>query len=61
MKNESICLFSDREIIWRALMDKCRQLERIIATKQEDTNERRALQDEYERTFALTEQFRKEV
>lgn len=61
MKNESICLFSDREIIWRALMAKCRQLERIIATKQEDTNERRALQDEYERTFALTERFRKEV
>lgn len=61
MKNESICLFSDREIIWRALMAKCRQLERIIATKQEDTTERRALQDEYERTFALTEQFRKEV
>ena len=61
MKNETICLFSDREIIWRALMAKCRQLERIIATKQEDTNERRALQDEYERTFALTGQFRREV
>ena len=60
-KNDSsICLFSDRELVYRALMGKCRQLERILERKEEDTNESRALRDEYERTFALTQNYRKE-
>lgn len=62
MKNndQALCLFSDKELIFRALMAKCYQLERMLAKRTEDTNERRALQDEYERTFALTQNYRKE-
>lgn len=59
VRQEGICLYSDREIIWRALIAKCRQLERIIEKHPLSENERKALQDEYERTFALTEQYQR--
>lgn len=59
VRQEGICLYSDREIIWRALIAKCRQLERIIEKRPLSANERMALQDEYERTFALTEQYQR--
>lgn len=60
INQDGICLFSDREIIWRALMSKCRQLERILKRDTLSENERRSLQDEYERTFAITENYRSE-
>lgn len=55
-----ICLKSDDEIIRGALIKRSRQLEHILSKRKfADKDERKALQDEYERTFALTEKFRK--
>lgn len=55
---EGICLFSDSEIVWRALIVRCGVLERVLK-KELPAAERRTLQDEYERTFALTEKYRR--
>lgn len=57
IRNESICQKSDDEIIRLALYSKARQLERVLEKRGLSGNERKALQDEYERTFALTERF----
>lgn len=55
---DGACEFSDNEIIWRALMARCGVLERVLK-KPLSPNERRQLQDEYEKTFALTEKYRR--
>lgn len=55
--NEGLCQKSDNEIIRSALYSKARQLERVLEKRGLSENERKALQDEYERTFALTERF----
>ncbi|MGM0183472.1 hypothetical protein IGK74_002438 [Enterococcus sp. AZ150] len=57
VRNEGLCQKSDNEIIRSALYSKARQLERVIEKRGLSENERKALQDEYERTFALTERF----
>lgn len=57
VRNEGLCQKSDNEIIRSALYSKARQLERVLEKRGLSENERRALQDEYERTFALTERF----
>lgn len=56
VNQEGICLFSDNEIVRRALLAKCVQLERLLKRPMSE-NERKAIQDEYERTFALTEKY----
>lgn len=57
---DGVCLKSDRELIWQALMAKARSLERVLDKHNLSPNERLMLQDEYERTFALSEQYRKQ-
>ena len=52
-----VCMYSDNEIIWRALRSRCSVIERVLANNNLTLVERRQLQDEYERTFALTEKF----
>lgn len=54
-----VCMYSDNEIIWRALRSRCSVIERVLANNNLTLVERRQLQDEYERTFALTEKFSK--
>lgn len=51
---DGICLKSDREIIWQSLMSKARSLERQLEKNNLTPNQRLMVQDEYERTFALT-------
>lgn len=51
---DGICLKSDREIIWQSLMSKVRSLERQLEKKNLSPQRRLTLQDEYERTYALT-------
>lgn len=50
-----VCMYSDNEIIWRALRSRCSVIERVLAKNNLTLVERRQLQDEYERTYALTE------
>lgn len=59
IRNDGLCSKTDDEIIRSALFSKAGQLERALERKKHilSPNERKALQDEYERTFALTEQF----
>lgn len=57
--HNGVCLYSDNEIIGRALRSRCGVLERVLAKNTLTLVERRQLQDEYERTFALTEKFSK--
>lgn len=57
--HNGVCMYSDNEIIWRALRSHCSVLERVLAKNNLTLVERRQLQDEYERTFALTEKFSK--
>ena len=59
VRDNGLCQKSDNEIIRSALFSKVGQLERTLERKKHilSPNERKALQDEYERTFALTEQF----
>lgn len=54
-----ICLKTDNEIIRSALFSKAKQLERVIERQKHSLsmNELKELQDEYERTFALTENY----
>lgn len=53
------CLKTDNEIIRSALFSKAKQLERVIERQKHSLsmNELKELQDEYERTFALTENY----
>lgn len=55
--HNGVCLYSDNEIIWRALRSRCSVLERVLSKHNLTLIERKQLQDEYERTFALTEKF----
>lgn len=55
---EGVCLKSDNELIFVSLMARCRQLERVLENRPLTPNERVAMQDEYERTFALTAQYK---
>ena len=57
--HNGVCMYSDNEIIWRALRSRCSVKERVLAKNNLTLVERRQLQDEYERTFALTEKFSK--
>lgn len=59
VRNDGLCQKTDDEIIRSALFSKVGQLERTLERKKHilSPNEHKALQDEYERTFALTEQF----
>ncbi|MGM0260430.1 hypothetical protein [Enterococcus sp. AZ102] len=57
VRNEGLCQKSDNEIIRSALYSKARRLERLLEKNVLSGNERKAVQDEYERTFALTERF----
>lgn len=59
INQEGICKKSDKDIVWGALMAKCRQLERTLEKRYLSPNERLAVRDEYERTFALTEKYRR--
>lgn len=59
INQETVCTKSDKDIIWGALMNKCRQLERVLEKRYLDPNERLKVQDEYERTFALTDKYRR--
>lgn len=54
-----LCMKSDRELIRNALLTRCRKLERVLKKDCLSPNERLALQDEYERTFALTEHYKR--
>lgn len=58
---EGVCQKSDKEIIHSALLGKAKQLERVLLRQKSSlsTNEHKQLQDEYERTFALTERYRR--
>lgn len=60
INQEGVCKKSDKDIIWGALMAKCRQLERMLEKRYLSPNERLAVRDEYERTFALTEKHRRD-
>lgn len=59
INQDGICKKSDKDIVWGALMSKCRQLERTLDKRYLSPNERLAVKDEYERTFALTEKYRR--
>lgn len=52
-----LCLDSDNELIRRSLMARCYTLERKIKRGGMTDVQKMTLQDEYERTFALTEKF----
>lgn len=58
---EGVCQKSDNDIIYGALFGRAMALERTLQNKRSSlcVNELKALQDEYERTFALTERFRR--
>lgn len=60
INQDGICKKSDKDIIWGALMAKCRQLERVLEKRYLSPMERLAVRDEYERTFALTEKYRRD-
>lgn len=57
--HNGVCMYSDNEIIWRVLRSRCSVIERVLAKNNLTLVERRQLQDEYERTFAITEIFSK--
>lgn len=57
IRDEGICQKSDNEIIRSALFSKARQLERLLEHHNLSPNEQKSVQDEYERTFALTDKF----
>lgn len=57
--HNGVRMYSDNEIIWRALRSRCSVIERVLAKNNLTLVEHRQLQDEYERTFALTEKFSK--
>ncbi|MGO3652060.1 hypothetical protein [Vagococcus sp.] len=59
INQDGVCKKSDKDIVWGALMNKCRQLERILDKHYLSPMQILALQDEYERTFALTEKYRR--
>ncbi|MGX7025865.1 hypothetical protein [Vagococcus hydrophili] len=59
INQEGVCKKSDNDIVWGSLMAKCRQLERVLDKRYLSPMERLAVKDEYERTFALTEKFRR--
>lgn len=59
INQEGVCKKSDKDIIWGALMAKCRQLERVLEKRYLSPMERLAVRDEYERTFTLTDRFRR--
>lgn len=59
INQDGICKKSDKDIVWGALMARCRQLERVLDKRFLSPNERLAIKDEYERTFALTEEYRR--
>lgn len=52
-------MYSDNEIIWRALSSRCSILERVLERNNMTLIERRQLQNEYERIFALKEKYSK--
>lgn len=54
-----LCMKSDRELIRSALLARCKKLERVLKKDYLSPNERAVLQDEYERTFALTEHYKR--
>lgn len=56
---EGVCLKTDRELIWQALMAKARSLERVLKKNNLSPNERKMLQDEYERLIALSGKYRR--
>ncbi|MEG2254321.1 MAG: hypothetical protein RSC33_03235 [Vagococcus sp.] len=60
INQDGICKKSDKDIVWGALMAKCRQLERTLEKRYLSQMERLAVRDEYERTFALTEKYRRD-
>lgn len=53
-----VCTKSNDEIIRSALFSYSMQLEHRLKRKNLDENQRKELQDEYERAFSLTERFR---
>lgn len=59
VNQDGVCLKSDRELIWQALMAKARSLEQVLTKHNLSAEERKRLQDEYERVFALTEKYRR--
>lgn len=59
INQDTVCTKSDKDIVWGALLNKCRQLERVLDKRYLDPNERLKVRDEYERTFSLTEQYRR--
>lgn len=54
-----LCIKTDRQLIFDALIARCHKLERILNKPTLTDNERLVLQDEYERTLALKEYYRK--
>lgn len=59
LDQEGICKKSDNDIVWGALMARCLNLERVMEKRTLTPLEQLSMQDEYERTFALTEKYRK--
>lgn len=59
INQEGVCKKSDKDIVWGALMSRCRQLERMLDKNYLSPMEHLAFRDEYERTFALTEKYRR--
>lgn len=57
INQDGVCKKSDKDIVWGALMARCRNLERVLEKRQLSPNEYLMLKDEYERTFALTEKY----
>ena len=56
---DGICLDTDDELIFKALRNRAFQLERKLERGNMTPNQRAMTQDEYERTFALTDKFRR--
>ncbi len=56
---DGICLDTDDELIFKALRNRAFQLERKLERGNMTPNQRAMTQDEYERTFALTDRFRR--
>ena len=56
---DGVCLKTDEQIIRDSLFCRTRQLERVIERQKPNLspNELNVLQDEYERTFALTDKY----
>lgn len=59
INQDGVCKKSDKDIVWGALMSRYRQLERVLEKRQLSPNEYLMMKDEYERTFALTEKYRR--